>query len=131
MAHFGGAMGVIRDGITDQSSIVQRPFEYVIQPRPWHKGRVVLVGDAVHATTPHLASGAGMAVEDALVLADELSRAENVPAALERFTERRADRCRHIVESSVAISRRQLEGAPADELGERMAKALHKLAEPI
>ena len=54
--------------------IVQRPFEYALQPRPWRVGRVVLIGDAVHATTPHLASGAGMAVEDALVLAEELAR---------------------------------------------------------
>jgi 2-polyprenyl-6-methoxyphenol hydroxylase-like FAD-dependent oxidoreductase len=40
---------------------------------PLHKGRVVLLGDAVHATTPRLGQGAGMAIEDALVLAEERS----------------------------------------------------------
>jgi 2-polyprenyl-6-methoxyphenol hydroxylase-like FAD-dependent oxidoreductase len=132
MADFGGSMAVVRDGLGPHSSIVQRPFEYAIQPRPWHKGRVVLIGDAAHATTPHLASGAGMAVEDALVLAEELGRAGgDVPAALEAFTGRRYDRCKFIVDSSVGIAARQLEGAPAEEIGMRMGQAMGKLAEPI
>ncbi|WP_114955052.1 FAD-dependent monooxygenase [Sphingosinicella terrae] len=132
MADFGGSMAVVRDGLGPHSSIVQRPFEYAIQPRPWHKGRVVLIGDAAHATTPHLASGAGMAVEDALVLAEELDRAGgDVPAALEAFTGRRYDRCKFIVDSSVGIAARQLEGAPAEEIGMRMGQAMGKLAEPI
>ncbi|MGZ8350237.1 MAG: FAD-dependent monooxygenase, partial [Allosphingosinicella sp.] len=132
MRDFGGSMAVIRDGLGPHSSIVQRPFEYAIQPRPWHVGRVVLIGDAVHATTPHLASGAGMAVEDALVLTDELARAAgDVPAALEAFTDRRYDRCKFIVDSSVGIATRQLEGAPAEEIGMRMGRAMQALAEPI
>ena len=129
---FGGTLGEIREGIGPQSSIVQRPFEYAFQPRPWHQGRIVLIGDAAHATTPHLASGAGMAVEDALVLADELQKhAWNVPTALEAFTERRHDRCKFIVDESTAISKRQLEGAPPDEIGMRMGQAMHRLAEPV
>lgn len=132
MRDFGGSMAVVRDGLGPRSSIVQRPFEYAIQPRPWHVGRVVLIGDAVHATTPHLASGAGMAVEDALVLTDELARAAgNVPAALEAFTDRRYDRCKFIVDSSVGIAARQLEGAPAEEIGMRMGRAMQALAAPI
>ncbi len=37
----------------------------------------MLIGDAAHATTPHLASGAGLAVEDAIVLAEEIERASS------------------------------------------------------
>lgn len=131
MAEFGGSMGIIRDGITEESSIVQRPFEYLFQPLPWHVGRVVLIGDAVHATTPHLASGAGMAVEDAIVLAQELERAVDVPAALSAFEQRRHDRCKFVVESSIGIARRQLENAPPEEIGMRMGQAMSRLAEPI
>ena len=45
------------------------------QRRVSDRGRVLLIGDAAHPTTPQLASGAGMAVEDGLVIADELLRA--------------------------------------------------------
>ena len=132
MSDFGGSMAVVRDGMSAQSSIVQRPFEYLFQPRPWHKGRVVLIGDAAHATTPHLASGAGIAVEDALVLPQELEKANgDIEVALEAFTDRRYERCKFVVDSSVAIAKRQLEGAPAEEIGMRMGQAMQRLATPI
>jgi 2-polyprenyl-6-methoxyphenol hydroxylase-like FAD-dependent oxidoreductase len=131
MAAFGGRLGEIRDGIGPDSSVVRRPFEYAFQPKPWHIGRVVLIGDAVHATTAHLASGAGIAVEDALILAEEVRRDGDVEEALERFTERRFERCKFVVESSVNICRRQLAGAPADEIGMLMGKAMHVLGQPI
>ena len=132
LADFGGRMAVLRDGITSESSIVPRPFEAAIQHRPWNVGRVVLIGDAAHATTPHLASGAGMAVEDAIVLADEIVRhGDDIPAALAAFTERRFERCRFIVESSVSIGERQLAHARPDEIGMLMGKAAHALAQPI
>jgi 2-polyprenyl-6-methoxyphenol hydroxylase-like FAD-dependent oxidoreductase len=132
IADFGGSMGVIRDGIGPHSSIIQRPFEYCLQPAPWHVGRIILIGDAAHATTPHLASGAGIAVEDGLVLAEELHRCDgNIEAGLVAFTERRFERCRYVVESSVAIGQRQLADAPPQEIAERMGKAMHHLAGPI
>ena len=132
MRDFGGSMGRIRDGITERSSIVQRPFEYALQPKPWNVGHTILIGDAVHATTPHLASGAGMAVEDAIVLAEELARPGcSIESALAAFTERRFERCQFVVDSSVEIGRRQLELAPAEEIGMRMGKGLAVLAQPI
>ena len=48
----------------------------------WSKGRVVLVGDAAHASSPNMAEGASLALEDALVLAEELSSATSVDAAV-------------------------------------------------
>jgi 2-polyprenyl-6-methoxyphenol hydroxylase-like FAD-dependent oxidoreductase len=51
--------------------------------------RIVLLGDAVHATTPHLASGAGMAVESGIVLAEELARTPDVASGLRAYQERR------------------------------------------
>jgi len=50
---------------TNAHAINYRPLEAILMPKPWYRGRVVLIGDAAHATTPHLASGAGMAIEDA------------------------------------------------------------------
>ena len=129
---FGGYMGEIRDSLSPESSIVQRPFEYALQPAPWHVGRIVLIGDAAHATTAHLASGAGIAVEDALVLTEELAAADgDIDAGLRAFTARRFERCRYVVETSLAICRRQLANAPAEEIGMMIGQAMHHLAGQI
>jgi 2-polyprenyl-6-methoxyphenol hydroxylase-like FAD-dependent oxidoreductase len=58
----------------------------------WVRGRVVLVGDAAHATSPNMAEGAAMALEDALVLAECLHRQQATPAALSDFEARRRPR---------------------------------------
>ncbi len=58
----------------------------------WVRGRVVLIGDAAHATSPNMAEGAAMALEDALVLAECLQQSDVVPAALAAFEARRRPR---------------------------------------
>jgi len=131
LAPFGGNIAWMRDQMTPETWINYRPLEAAIQPAPWHNGRIVLVGDAAHATTPHLASGAGMAVEDALVLAEEIASAETVTAGLAAYTARRFDRCRDVVESSVAIGAAQLRHAPPAEVGGLIGGALHRLAAPF
>ena len=111
---FGGNAGWIRDTMSRGDWINYRPLVASLQPGPWFSGRIVLLGDAVHATTPHLASGAGMAVESGIVLAEELVRTATVEAGLLAYEERRSARCRDVIESSIAIGRLQLEhGDPA------------------
>jgi FAD-dependent urate hydroxylase len=63
------------------------PIEEVVQ-EPWVRGRVVLIGDAAHAMSPNMAEGAGMALEDALVLAETVAAGE----PLETFEARRRPR---------------------------------------
>jgi 2-polyprenyl-6-methoxyphenol hydroxylase-like FAD-dependent oxidoreductase len=58
----------------------------------WVRGRVVLVGDAAHATSPNMAEGASMALEDALVLSRILSTRRSIAAALAAYSERRRAR---------------------------------------
>ena len=128
---FGGNAGWVRDAMTRDDWVNYRPLESKIQPRPWHDGRIVLLGDAVHATTPHLASGAGMAVESAIVLADELARAENAEAALVAYEERRYERCRGVVDAGIAVGAAQLAGGPPDQIGGMIGGALHRLAAPF
>jgi 2-polyprenyl-6-methoxyphenol hydroxylase-like FAD-dependent oxidoreductase len=130
LADFGGSAGWIRDHMTRDDFINYRPLAAVIQPAPWFGGRVTLVGDAVHATTPHLASGAGMAVESAIVLADAIGAHADMSAALKAYQERRFERCRLIVESSIAIGAAQLDGASAEQVGGMIGQALHRLAAP-
>lgn len=132
MKPFGGNIGWMRENMSTGDWINYRPLEAAIQPRPWHTGRITLLGDSAHATTPHLASGAGMAVESAIVLAEELEKASgNIPASLDAYEERRFDRCRDIVESSLEIGEAQLRGAGPEEVGQLIGGALHRLAAPF
>ncbi len=62
----------------------------------WVRGRVVLVGDAAHATSPSMAEGASMALEDALVLARMLEEHGVSAASLSAFRERRRARVRWV-----------------------------------
>ena len=67
----------------------------------WTRGRVALLGDAVHPMTPNIGQGAGMAMEDAAVLAEELARASQIEKSLRNYAARRKPR----VETVVRISR--------------------------
>jgi 2-polyprenyl-6-methoxyphenol hydroxylase-like FAD-dependent oxidoreductase len=130
LAGFGGLIGEIRDSLDSRSPIVYRPLQSILLPKPWHRGRFILVGDAVHATTPQLASGAGAAVEDGVLLAEYLAGTTSIKEALVGFVDRRFERCRDIVESSVRLGELELAGAPGDEQGRVYAEALARLALP-
>ena len=67
------------------------PIEEVVPPARAAR-RVVLVGDAAHATSPNMAQGAAMALEDALVLADVLATSQDIEEALTQYQRRRAAR---------------------------------------
>lgn len=127
---FGGNAGWIRDNMKRDDWINYRPLEAKLQPKPWFNGRIVLLGDAVHATTPHLASGAGMAVESAIALAEELELAGSADDALEAFQDRRFDRCKDIVDTSIAVGKLQLEGGNPEQIGGMIGGGLHRLAAP-
>ncbi len=70
----------------------------------WHRGPVVLLGDAAHAMLPHHGQGANQTFEDAAVLADELAPvltrtpgdADRMDRALRRYGERRRARTRQV-----------------------------------
>lgn len=121
----------IRDQIGPDSQIVYRPLEGLLMPRPWFSGRVVLIGDTVHATTPHLASGACIGIEDALVLAEELGRATEVSEALAAFETRRWERCRMVVQNSARLGEIEVAGGDKEEHGRIMRESLMALAQPI
>ncbi|HEY3007730.1 MAG TPA: FAD-dependent monooxygenase [Micromonosporaceae bacterium] len=58
----------------------------------WSHGAVLLIGDAAHATSPNMAQGAAMALEDALVLAECLAAAGGIAEALAAYERRRRTR---------------------------------------
>jgi 2-polyprenyl-6-methoxyphenol hydroxylase-like FAD-dependent oxidoreductase len=117
--------------ITDDEGVVYKPEDCLLLEGDWHRGRVVLLGDAVHATTPHLGQGAGMAIEDGLVLADELSRAEAPEAAFRAYRDRRFERCALTVRLSRAICDAQLGKGPPVDQAELTAQMFEVMARPI
>ncbi|MES2929904.1 MAG: FAD-dependent oxidoreductase [Pseudomonadota bacterium] len=121
----------VRAALGSDSSVVYRPLEGLLVPQPWSRGRVVLIGDAVHATTPHLGSGAGIGIEDAIVLADELGREGGVSEALKRFEARRWERCRMVVQSSLRLGEIEATGGSKEEHAHIMQSAMATLAMPI
>ncbi len=121
----------IHDSLNDTSQIVYRPLEALLLPRPWSKGRVVLIGDAAHATTPHLASGACIGIEDAIVLAEEIDRTETVGEGMRAFERRRWERCRMVVENSNRLGEIEITGGNRAEHAQIMRESLMALAAPI
>lgn len=121
----------LADQITDNDGVVYRPLEGMMVRGPWHKGRVVLLGDAVHATTPHLGQGGGMAIEDAVVLAEEIERNTSLESAFAAYRQRRFDRCDYIVSASLTICHGQIgKGEPVD-MARATAEMFAVTAQPI
>jgi 2-polyprenyl-6-methoxyphenol hydroxylase-like FAD-dependent oxidoreductase len=77
-----------------------------LKPLPqWSSGRVGLIGDAAHATTPNLGQGGAMAVEDALVLTDAFEKCGLNEAAWKRFEQRRHKKVDWTVSTSWSIGK--------------------------
>jgi 2-polyprenyl-6-methoxyphenol hydroxylase-like FAD-dependent oxidoreductase len=87
----------------------------------------VLIGDAAHATSPNMAQGASMALEDALVLAPLLAMHESPSAALSAFCERRRARIRWVRQQTHRRDRIRNMPAPLRNLALRCAgQALYR-----
>jgi 2-polyprenyl-6-methoxyphenol hydroxylase-like FAD-dependent oxidoreductase len=93
LAGWGGITPQVRRTFlgNNAGTVNYRPLQSVLLPQPWYRGRVVLIGDAAHASSPHLACGASVAVEDAIVLAEEIARDRDIDAALPRYMSRRLE----------------------------------------
>lgn len=109
LSGFGGLIGELREQITDNSQVVYKPLEAVFVDECWYQGRVLLIGDSAHATTPHLGQGAGMAIEDAVVLSEELISGGTLAEQLQRFMDRRFDRCKFISEKSLFAGEKEMQ----------------------
>lgn len=89
--------------VTDAKLVNYRTLETLKMPAPWYKNRVVVLGDAAHTTIPQLGSGAALAIEDAVVLIEELQKEGTVEEVFERYMKRRYDRCKMVVDVSETL----------------------------
>jgi len=117
--------------LVPEAAIDYRPLANLLVPTPWNRGRVVMIGDTVAATTPHLASGAGIGIESGIVLAEELAKHDTLQAALDGFHARRWERCRMVVQNSEALCRIEISGGDKAEHARIMRASMAALAQPI
>jgi 2-polyprenyl-6-methoxyphenol hydroxylase-like FAD-dependent oxidoreductase len=103
LAGYGGLIGRLRDSIEGPDGIVYSPLSEVHLPAPWYVGRTIVLGDAAHASAPHLTQGAAMALEDAWVLTEELDSDRPLADCLAAFMARRVDRVKLVQDVSHAI----------------------------
>jgi 2-polyprenyl-6-methoxyphenol hydroxylase-like FAD-dependent oxidoreductase len=116
LTEHNGLVAELAQLITDPDGVVYKPMEALRVPAPWHRGRTILIGDAAHTTTPQLAQGAAMAVEDAVLLAELLGRGTDLQAIFAEFMRRRFDRAAYVVDTSSTLAQWELlewRGTPA------------------
>jgi 2-polyprenyl-6-methoxyphenol hydroxylase-like FAD-dependent oxidoreductase len=132
LAEFGGALGRARDEVVTPEQIICRPIFSLILPPPWHRGRIIVIGDAAHTATPHLASGASIGIEDSVVLARLLQSDTPLDTVLTDFTARRYERCRMIVDNSELLGEweKNPRAPNADTVGV-VARSYQALAQPV
>src|SRR5262249_45351891 len=113
---------------TEESAVLRNDVYYLGSPPHWSKGRLVLVGDAAHATTPGVGQRAAQAIEDAVVLTDRLARSDDIPAALADYETMRRPRVEAVLKMSLRVDKAaQL----ANPLGWRLRNAHRHQPEPL
>jgi FAD-dependent urate hydroxylase len=93
---FAAPVPAILDSLGPDGAVHVAPIEEVTLDR-WARGSVLLIGDAAHATSPNMAEGAAMALEDGLVLAECLAAGHGIAPTLAQFQARRRPRTRWVL----------------------------------
>ncbi|MER7056297.1 MULTISPECIES: FAD-dependent oxidoreductase [unclassified Streptomyces] len=130
ISSYGGHWPEITEHITDPAKVNYTWFDRLLVEGSWHRGRVVLVGDAAHCCPPTLAQGAALSLEDAWVLAQMLTGTDDWDDALfQAYYERRITRVRPVVEASVQIGQWQLDGVRDADVPGLMGRTMTLLRE--
>ncbi|MFM9441070.1 FAD-dependent oxidoreductase [Streptomyces acidiscabies] len=128
--HYGGHWPEITETITDPAQVNYTWFERMLVEGSWHRGRVVLVGDAAHCCPPTLAQGAALSMEDAWVLTQMLAATDTWDdALLQAYYERRIHRVRTVVEASVQMGQWQIDGVRDADVPGLMGRTITMLRE--
>ncbi|WP_291280151.1 FAD-dependent monooxygenase [Galactobacter sp.] len=112
---YHGPWDTIRADLSSGTGVNYTHFTSHLVSAPWNRGRVVIIGDAAHSCPPTVAQGAAQAMEDALVLVEELIKRDAVDQDLwDAFHGRRIERATAVVEASVQLGQWQLDHVQGD-----------------
>ncbi|WP_084127482.1 FAD-dependent monooxygenase [Demequina sp. NBRC 110054] len=131
-AQYHGPWDAIVKDLTDASRVNYTRMSFFSVQGDWHRGRIVLIGDAAHSCPPTLAQGAAQGLEDAVVLSGLLSTRQAVDAALwDEFYARRRHRAQVVIESSLQIAEWRREADRNRETAQLMTEVSELLAQPL
>jgi len=120
-----------KDDVQIKKFIKSSKDNYVIIPiydlphiDTWHKGNVCLIGDAAHATSPHIGQGASFSLEDAIILAKCIRDIPNLDDSFKRFELMRKSRAEKLVREAQASGNFVLMTNPIKKLFSRLFMSL-------
>ncbi|MDA0186502.1 MAG: FAD-dependent oxidoreductase [Proteobacteria bacterium] len=102
-AEFGDPAAPFLAELGEESEVLYTAVEEIVLPLPWHRGRVQLIGDAAHASTPFMGQGGAMAMQDAIVLAEAITAHDTLEEALTAFGLARFPICAFVQDASRAV----------------------------
>lgn len=104
MSSYHGPFDFIRENINEGDYMNFQEIEWLfVNDEPWHDGRVVVTGDAVHACPPVIAQGGAQCSEDAWVLAEMVTQPGDINEILTAYQARRLPRLTVVVEASLQL----------------------------
>lgn len=106
LRHFGHFHDPVPELLRTTERVLRLDIRHLATPPPSYvTDRVALLGDAAHAMPPNLGQGGGMAIEDAVVLADALTRTSDIPAALAQYNAQRRPRTTAVAREAALLAR--------------------------
>jgi len=132
LSGYHGHFDFIRENIKDDDYMNFTEIEWLfVDDEPWHKGRVIVIGDAVHASPPLIAQGGAQCAEDALLIAEYVTRDGDIEKNLVEFTERRRARVGLVVKNTLTLVEWEIHpDTPGANPGMIMGQTLGAMAQP-
>ncbi|MDR2998793.1 MAG: FAD-dependent monooxygenase [Microbacterium sp.] len=128
MANFHGPFDRLRESVGPDTFLNFQEIEWIFVEGPWHRGRVIALGEAVHAVPPLIAQGAAQCVEDAVLFAEYVTTDGDFETQVAAFHERRVRRVKGVVDASLQLATWELNpGTPGADPGRVMGEALGAL----
>lgn len=114
------------ESLRTAANVAYTPLDTVMVPYPWHRGRVMIMGDAAHAMTPYLGSGAAMAIEDGVVFAQLLQSNDTLYDVQTKFMARRYPRVKTVWDISLQMMHEEFDSATPEALDRRLAHLVNE-----